>query len=284
VNVVTHEYEPLTARDRLRITLAVLVGCVIFVVGVGILVIVIRTPPPPQESGYLRDIYVLFDVSYSMDPKRRAEGGANFAKAKELAAGIVNSCGPGDWVGVLTVGTGFSEDRNIVVDAGVLPVPMNFRDELIRRQADEEIATLRRTAADTIEDRKWLQEIEQVAQEPPDGRSDYLEAFDYVARRVRASARRDGRQTQILAFGDLEQTQMHPSGKPPAPAEADADAFAGVRIHLSYPYRGGRAGQQASREQLESYWREYFEQRGATDITIAPFGSRVALRPALAND
>jgi hypothetical protein len=217
-----------------------------------------------------------------MDPKARNKtAAANLGKAKEMATRVVSLCGAGDWVGVYTVGTGFSEQRNMLVNGGVVPVPRSFRHEPVRRKALEhgDALSMLRAGETAAGERGWLSLIQNVQQEPPEGQSNYLAAFDYLAKRL-TSTREKQRQVEVIALGDLEQLPMPASRTPPEPDAAYADAFAGVHIRLAYPYRVPETDK-VRHADIESFWRRYFEERGASDITIAPFGDGAEIPPAL---
>lgn len=230
---------------------------------------------PAGEDIYLRDVYLLVDQTRSLNEQERQA-------VKELVTReILPAAGVGDRIFCYRIGSRFDEiaDRVFVSPRGIPKLPANVLDYPLKRFKPEVHQGLRESwQRFETEREKWHQAL--AALEPQDGRySDYLGTLNVIGQRFNdQDDRNQAREQWLIMIGDLKHdsrdsrslSQVQPS------TSQEKRRFKQATVFLVYP--GGTNTSQEQQE-LEIFWRRYFQNRGNRRIQIVSFDKFIGRFP-----
>lgn len=250
---------------------------------------------PPLALGkniYTRQIYILIDITYSME-----EIAPFLEEAKELVKKhifpVVNPqymdfypVGPGDQIFCYTINPlTFDEYSNLVFESNLPPIPQNVlewlkQEKKLPEEWKKDLSDRWEEVRNAIEDYREKVSNLQIIK---GGFSAYLEAIEYISTRLRyLQIQNDMKEKFVIVIGDMEQWKpsdfyyQDPESKSfkylPTPIPEDQRIFHRVKVWLVYP--AGVIQLQNRASLVHGFWKQYFIQRGCKekDIHIVPFG------------
>lgn len=268
--------ETMSTWKLVAIGIVLTLGFATFVATAGYLLDTVMDPPlDPSEPTYTRFVLVIFDPTKSLPEETRRE-------MKRLAEShVLERIGPGDRIEFYLIDSDpdrYDETKNNLFRGSQLGAPPTYPNLLgldPTGLSDDNRAQLAALWAPMEElQREWRERVRATESPVDDCCSGYLTAVRYTGERLRLERAIDERILMIV--GDLQEEPYSDFTVLPDVLEGEEKAFLGVDVVLVRP---SGAVNQHRRDELDEFWRTYFEERGTRSITLESLNSSWALEP-----